>query len=85
MTKHTRQLDLFRQQPPPLRPRDRTYGLVVRPPQPCRCGCDLAVVVTEKARMPPPCAVPSAMCIAVGCRTLRTNLSPKLSTDLGDR
>lgn len=44
MTKHTRQLDLFRQQPPPLRPRDRTYGLVVRPPQPCRCGCDLAVV-----------------------------------------
>ena len=44
MTKHTRQLDLFRQQPPPLLQRDRPYGLVVRPPQPCRCGYELAVI-----------------------------------------
>jgi hypothetical protein len=35
MTKHTRQLDLFRQQQPPL---------VLQPPQPCRCGCELAVI-----------------------------------------
>jgi hypothetical protein len=44
MTKHTRQLDLFRQQQPPLPQRDRPYGLVVRPSQPCRCGCELAVI-----------------------------------------
>ena len=44
MTKHPRQLDLFRQQPPPLPPRNRAQGLVVQPPQPCRCGCELAVI-----------------------------------------
>jgi hypothetical protein len=40
---YTCQLDLFRQPVTPLPPRDRTHGLVVRPPQPCRNGCDLAV------------------------------------------
>ena len=41
---YTRKPDLFRPPVTPLPPRDRTYGLAVRPPQPCRCGCELAVI-----------------------------------------
>lgn len=45
MTKHSRrQLDLFQRSVTPLPERDRTHGLVVLPPQPCRCGCELAVI-----------------------------------------
>jgi hypothetical protein len=36
------QLDLSHAPPPP---RDRTHGLVVQPPWPCRgCGCELATI-----------------------------------------
>ena len=41
MTKPAHQPDLFRQPVEPLPPRDRTHGLLVRTPTPCRCGAEL--------------------------------------------
>lgn len=43
MTKHARQLDLFRQAVQ-LPPHDRSHGLSVRMPTPCRCGAALATI-----------------------------------------
>jgi hypothetical protein len=43
MTKHTRQLDLFRQVVP-LPPHDRSHGLSVQMPSVCCCGAVRAVV-----------------------------------------
>ena len=39
------QPDLFRRPVVPLPPRDRTHGLLVRTPRPCRrCGAELVVI-----------------------------------------
>jgi hypothetical protein len=48
MTRHARQLDLFRQVAP-LPPHDRSHGLSVQMAMPCRCGATLAVIGPGKA------------------------------------
>jgi hypothetical protein len=69
MTKHAREPDLFHQPVVPLPPRDRTHGLLVRTPRPCRrCGAEIAVIGPGKA-------MHAASLICAECETHRGWLS----------